>query len=378
MAPFSLFRRREPPAAVLVIIYGIHTLRVADLIREVAMTGVLRLARGLLVGLLLAGAWVALIGLAAGPEPRVGRPLPGESLATAAPAPRDARAGTFLVQDPGLSLLGPDGRVKERIDPPATNAARSPDGRWLAGVELVQKEPPELKLVIRPQSRQGEPISVPLVWGSPGQSGCLPVWAPESKRVLIGEERPGKPRFTYRVYELTTQKLTELRLRDGYWVTSWSPDGKRFLTTAFDDNTRRIAWLNADGTGEPEFLTPEQEVARGARLSPDGRRMLYQAGPKVPNGRPRMRLYVMDLSTRKRKVVDEPGETHGFCWHRDGSRVAYTWQRALDKPEQVPERETLLITCNPDGTNRKTITSRKAKVSQTDSVVYFFWVIDWH
>jgi hypothetical protein len=44
----------------------------------------------------------------------------------------------------------------------------------------------------------------------------------------------------------------------------------------------------------------------------------------------------------------------------------------------VPEREILLITCNPDGTNRKTVTSRKAKLSQTDSVEHFFWVIDWH
>ena len=61
--------------------------------------------------------------------------------------------------------------------------------------------------------------------------------------------------------------------------------------------------------------------------------------------------------------------------------VAYTWQRSLAKPEEVPERETLLITCNPDGGDRKTVTSRKYTVAENSSgrsaVVYFFSVVDW-
>src|SRR5439155_24985720 len=148
---------------------------------------------------------------------------------------------------------------------------------------------------------------------------------------------------------------------NGHWVNGWSADGRRFLTTVQTvENSPRIAWLNADGTGGPEFLSPDGEIAYGGRLSPDGRRLLYVAGPQPPKGqRARVRLYAMDLASKKRSAVDEPGETYGYCWSRDGSRIGYTWQRTLAKPEEVPERETLLITCSAAGGDRKTVTSRK-------------------
>jgi Tol biopolymer transport system component len=303
------------------------------------------------------------------------------AVAPAAPAPQRP-AGVFLVQDGGLVLLQPDGQEKERLGAQTTNGALSADGRWLAYVEFDKKQALE-KLVIRRRHGADQPVTLPLVWGSPAQSGCLPVWAPDSRRVLIGENRPGQRgglEYAYRVYELATGKLTERQLPDGHWVADWSRDGKRFLTTArLGGAAVRIAWVNADGSGEPEFLSPEGEVAYDARLSPDGRRMLYKAaGPRPPNGqRARMRLYVMDLASRKRTAVDEPGETDGYCWSPDGSRVAYTWQRSPDQPGKGPDRETLLITCDPDGGNQKTIASRKCRPVNANSVVYFFWVLDW-
>ncbi len=143
-----------------------------------------------------------------------------------------------------------------------------------------------------------------------------------------------------------------------------------------------MAWLNADGTGKPEFVSPEGEIGYGGRLSPDGRKVLYQGGPEPPKEeRAKVRLYVMDLATKKRTAVDEPGETHGYCWSPDGSRIAHTWQRSLDKPEEVAERETLLLTCDLDGRNRKTVTTRKYTLEENSSgrsaVVYFFEVVDW-
>ena len=94
-----------------------------------------------------------------------------------------------------------------------------------------------------------------------------------------------------------------------------------------------------------------------------------------------MRLYAMDLATKKRTMVDEPGVTEGWCWSPDGSKVAYTWQRSLDKPAEVKERETLLITCDADGSNRKTITKRQYQVPENSSgrssIVFFFEVLDW-
>jgi Tol biopolymer transport system component len=301
--------------------------------------------------------------------------------ASAAPVPQPK---TFLVEDGGLAFIGSDGKEKERLDPQAGNGALSPDGQWLAYVAF-DADSNRTKLVIRPRGRQGEPVTVPLVWDAVG-TGCLPVWAADSKRVLIGENRSGKNgalEYAYRVYELATKKLTELKLPNGHWVTGWSSDGKRFVTTAQGgDDAIRIALLNADGADKPEFITPAAEVAFGARLSPDGRRVLFQAGPRAAKGEPtRMRLYAMDLKTKKRTAVDEPGETHGYCWSPDGSKVAYTWQRSLDNPAEVAGRETVLITCDADGKNRKTLTNRKYEVPENSSgrsgVVIFFEVRDW-
>src|SRR5436853_3169118 len=102
--------------------------------------------------------------------------------------------------------------------------------------------------------------------------------------------------------------MAELKLPREWWPSDWSADGKRLLTTPGDSG--RVAWVNADGTGEPEFITSELEVAYGARLSPDGRRILCRAGFRGQNDERRpMRLCVVDLATRKRTFVDEPGET---------------------------------------------------------------------
>ena len=95
----------------------------------------------------------------------------------------------------------------------------------------------------------------------------------------------------------------------------------------------------------------------------------------------RIRLYVIDLATKRRTMIDKPGHTHGYCWSSDGSKVAYTWQLPIREPEAKVERKTYLITCDPDGGNRKTVTIRSYKVppnsSGRGSVIYFFDVLAW-
>jgi len=314
--------------------------------------------------------------------------LPGVLLLTAAwaaPRPKPAAPDTFLVEHDGLRLLGPDGREKERVEPSAINAALSPDGRWLAGIEF-DREASRCRLVLRPRGRAGEPVTVPLLWDQPGRSGCLPVWAADGDRLLIGENRPGddgRLEYAHRVYDMKAKSVSDVRLPDGCWATGWSPDGRRLLTTVWPgDGTTRLAWVAADGKGRPEFLTGADEVAHGGRLSPDGKRVLCLVGPKAPkDGEAGPRLTAIDLATGRRAVLDEPGHTHGYCWSPDGSRVAYTWQRPLADPAGTAERETLLITCTAEGKDPKTVTSRKHEVSARSSgragVVYFFTVVDW-
>lgn len=295
----------------------------------------------------------------------------------------------FLVIDHGCALLGPDGVEKERLESFSSAAgAISPDGRW---VVFNRFEPNPLPgehqgtLVIQSRVRSKERTTVPLVWGTTGSS-FLPLWSSDSKRILVceqGNNGDGTRGSSYRVYDLAAKPSTELMLPNELWPSDWSTDGTRLLTALrTDDNRVRVAWVNTDDTGKREFITPEQEVAYGAKLSPDGRRILCMVGHTAPMGeRSLTRLNVIDLATQKRTVVDKPGDTFGYCWSSDGLKIAYTWQAPLHQPQEVAERTTYLHSCDPDGTNRKVVTSRRFIVSPNSSgrggVVFFFQVMGW-
>jgi len=297
----------------------------------------------------------------------------------------DPDTGLFLVRERGYALLGPDGNERERLETTTSGAGTmSPNGQWVA-FSKRESNPPRGILVIQSRAHPEQRTTVPLVWGTSGSS-FLAIWSSDSSRILICEQGWNEDRSresAYRVYDLASTNLTHLKVPRQCWVSDWSADGKRLLTTARgDDDTIRIAWVNADETGKPEYVTSEDEVAYFARLSPDGTRILCMAGPKAGKGeRSKVRLCVIDPLTDKRTIIDEPGETRGYSWSSDGSRIAYTWQRSLDKPAEVPVRETLLVTCNADGTNRKIVTSRKYDVPPNSSgrsgVIYFFEVLDW-
>jgi hypothetical protein len=371
-----------PPAAeIAAATHGPLPPRVAELVRELTRTTVLTMSRLVVLGV-FALVGVAVPGLVPGPNPDPPHPL----VRAAAPVPvASAPPATFLVKTPGLEWLDADGKEKEKFDPPAYFGIRSPNGGKLAALES-DTNTGRARLVMRSGTAKGEPVEGGVVFGAPARSGCGLVWSADSKRLSICEETVTGEKtreFHYQVYDLAAKTLTRLNLPDGYWITDWSADGKRFLADVRpSDTTVRVAWIKADGTGKPEFISPEKEFGYQARLSPDGGRVLYMGGTQSkPGERAKTRLYVQDLATGKRTAVDEEGETHGHCWSRDGTRVAYTWQRPLDNPEKVPVRETLLITVDPDGRNRKVVTSRKYEVPENSSgrtgVVWFFSVIDW-
>ncbi|MBY0229597.1 MAG: hypothetical protein K2W96_09985, partial [Gemmataceae bacterium] len=136
-----------------------------------------------------------------------------------------------------------------------------------------------------------------------------------------------------------------------------------------------VCWLAADGKGEPEFITGEEEHAWGAKLSPDGTRLLFQASGKKKGAQ--TRLVALELKAKKRTTLDEPGRTHGYCWSRDGKRVAFTWQKTPTKGEENAERTTWLIACKADGSDSKRIASRKIDGRGDLGIVMWFWVVDW-
>ncbi len=314
---------------------------------------------------------------------------PTSTARQAAAGPDHSLPERFMVTYQGCSLLGPDGAEKERLESITNGAgAISPDGRWAAFSKSEPNPPPgkqQGQLVIQSRAHPEDQTTVPLIWGTTGSS-FLPLWSSDSQRILICEQGFNEDRSrgsAYRVYDLKSKRLTTLKLPDEWWPSDWSADGKRLLTSLrAKDESVRIAWVRIDGTGKPEFLTSDREVAYGARLSPDNRRILCMVRPQAnqEEGR-RARLCVIDLTTGKRAVIDKPGHTHGYCWSSDGLKVAYTWQMPLRQPDQAAERKTYLITCDSDGSNQKTVTMRRYEVppnsSGRGSVSYFFEVIAW-
>ncbi len=298
----------------------------------------------------------------------------------AAPADTPPASPTFLVHEGGLVFLDADGREVEKLEPLLSNGALSADGRWLACLrhEVGERRG---KLALRARGHEEPLVIVPEVTVGVGDE-CALVWSPDSKRLFIGESRApnrGVREYRYRVYDLAAKKLTDLKLPEACWVTDWSRDGKRLLGAIQEGSCTRVAWVNADGKGDPEYVTPEGERAAEPRLSPDGRKVLCKVWIAEKEGTPeRPRLCVLDLATKKRVVIDEPGEVGRFCWSPGGSRVAYAWQKALARREDAPLRETFLYTCDADGKGRKAVTSRKYRpVNSRSPVAWYFDLVDW-
>jgi Tol biopolymer transport system component len=295
----------------------------------------------------------------------------------------------FMVWSGGYWLLGPDGEEKECLHSIISGrAAFSPNERWVAYGEYTPASPEGKRqgwLVIQSRVNLKARNAVRLNWGTP-TSRVQPLWSSDSKRILVceqagHEDQPGGS--LYRIYDMDSASVTTVRLPGQWSPSDWSSDCKRVLTSLQTEKGNiGVAWVHIDGTGTPEFLTSDQEVAHGARLSPDNRRILCQIGsPPRQNEASRVRLYVIDLITKKRTVIDKLGHTDSYCWSSDGSKVAYTWQMPLRQPEEVAERKAYLITCDLDGGNRKTITMRKYGVPADSSirrfVFAFFKVVAW-
>jgi RNA polymerase sigma factor (sigma-70 family) len=295
-------------------------------------------------------------------------------------------AGIMYDEDGFLNLIDNDGTStlpvnfgKESLSL-SKSARLSPDGKMLAYLIPAVPNPnvkgPHSQLHVRKVNEQGAGTNL-------GVYCSFIVWSPDGTRIAYTDTAPGVGRHEHAVVTVATTTTTPLNLPGSHTVSDWTPDGNHLLTASITDQENelpviRLHLMNLDGT-EHKALTDGKLIAKAGRISPDGRRVLFEGGPLVqkrpePSGPPKLKdsndpygLQVLDLATESWTRVDTDGAgwTFGHCWSPDGKRIAYTWQeRPNSKDPADPANASVkarLVVCDPDGRNPKTIHSATGK-----------------
>jgi RNA polymerase sigma factor (sigma-70 family) len=294
------------------------------------------------------------------------------------PAPAPQAGGRLLFYRLGhLSHIAPDGKGERGISKdrgkflPGLHRL-SPDSKRIAFLVQVEENPPpgqdpRRKVYVR--SLDGAEPGIDL-----DVEAQVISWSPKGRQlavtdVLVGDD--GKtPKFVSWLVDVKTRRKTPLKVPDNQMITDWSSDGKYFLTTEFDDSKKepasRLHLMRKDGA-EDKVLTAAGRQAEGGRLSPDGRRVLYEApDPQRPmkDNEPGYGLFVLDIQQGKvTRVEGQPlnGDFMGYCWSPDGRRIAYAWRQNDTPPNQ--RTESHLVVADPDDRHATTIASEQGEFS---------------
>jgi len=347
----------------------------------------------LLLGFLLTGATVLVL-----------PPIRQVAHAVPLPAERPKGPNRILAFRAGhVALLDPAGKNDRKVAPLPKYIQRarlSPDGKKIAALILTPSKEPQLNKTEDGDFKMLSTLHVRGLeenepWTSLEVECQSFAWSPDGTQIACSDckngfasmdfagldpksfaaRNPKSPEATHFVLNVATKKQTALKLSEksaDHIITDWSQDGKYFLTTSVHgpDGGRctRLNLMNRDGT-EPRALTDGKEPAMYGRLSPDGKRVLYRTLTAAPEeNRPAklgLVLAVRDIASGKVARVEESGgDVYSFCWSPDAKRIAYTWRQTHEGTrEDVIDKETeaYMVLCDPDGKNRKTITTVKGR-----------------
>jgi RNA polymerase sigma factor (sigma-70 family) len=292
-------------------------------------------------------------------------------VAAAAPAPKPRPDGErlWVLNDITFELkaYSPEGKVVKEFKLPEGNRflGLTPDGEKIAfagkkGKVVGPKETAELTVHLRDLGTDTEGTDTRLDYRERDHL----VWSPDAGRVVRGRVIDPADLFsahTYTLYDVASQKSTELKLPAGHIVCQWAPDGAWLLVCSGGGGIG-VGYPNwykltlADGKVSP--IATNFPCYR-ADVSPDGRSLIgYAHRVDKTAGEPRWdrRLVRIDIATgietTLRKFTEPTGYGYGWArWSPDGKRLAF-W---CSGPNKTGLSESLLLSiCNANTGERKT------------------------
>ena len=150
--------------------------------------------------------------------------------------------------------------------------------------------------------------------------GLFPVWSPDGTRLAYVAGTRFKPQLSLIAADGTGGVTVRPCPRANCIPTDWSPDGRSLIVNLGDklDGKWDVWALSPDPNGAAQPLLAEPFAERDARLSPDGRWIVYVS---EESGRPE--VSVRSLSGPPRRVVISSGGGDQPVWRRDGKELLF-------------------------------------------------------